>query len=138
MREMGLVMVLVIAVAACGGDDDGGDPCADDACLCLDENVCEIDCLGDGCDLTCADTSECYFLCDDGCTATCDSVSVCEVDCGEGCDVLCTSLSECRVVMVSGVASCEGVSDCAVDCVVGDALEPAEDCGDGTFACGGC
>ena len=135
MRQ--ICVLVMCAVVACGGDD-GGDPCADDACVCLDENVCEIDCVGDGCDLGCADTSECFFVCDDFCTATCDSVSVCEVDCGADCDVLCTSLSACRVVMVSGVVTCEGVSDCIVDCAVPDGVEPAEDCGGGTFACGGC
>ena len=133
MRMAGLLWV--VAIGACGGDDD---PCAEDACICADENVCEIDCVGDGCDLGCVSTSECHFTCDDDCTATCDSVSVCEVDCGFDCDVLCTSSSECSVLMITGVATCEGVSNCSVFCIDGDALFEADDCGGGTYACGGC
>jgi hypothetical protein len=156
MRLAGIALMMT-ALAACGGDDDGGDhPCAIDGCACLEEDVCDLDCdaegcvtdcdgvnvcdvsCGDVCDYACVNGSECYLACDDLCTATCDSVSSCEVDCGEDCDVACVSLSECRVVMVTGVVTCDGVSDCIVDCVTEDGLVPAEECGDGVFGCGFC
>jgi len=152
MRATWLVPFAFVLVA-CGNSG----PCSGGRCDCVDTNDCAFVCTdtpcvgtceslstcdaacGDACDLTCDSTSECDLSCGDACVVDCRSVSTCDVACGVDCAVDCTSLSECRVQMIAGVVRCESVSNCDVDCVLADgSTEPAEDCGGGVRACGGC
>jgi len=149
---MRTVTILALLLAC-----DADDVCVGGRCECVDTEDCEFVCLEepcagvceslttcegtclDACDLRCNAATGCDFVCNDGCQVECTSVSQCLVDCGEGCDVDCSNLSTCRVAMVTGEARCASVADCDVECVLpSGGSAPAEDCGDGRFACGGC
>ncbi|MGE0787685.1 MAG: hypothetical protein AB7S26_18565 [Sandaracinaceae bacterium] len=145
---------LALSLVACDGNVG---PCGVNRCDCVDTSDCEFICVdepcvgtcaslstcggqcGDRCELSCNSTSDCDLGCGDACVVDCRSVSTCAVTCGVDCQVDCTSLSTCRVVMISGLVRCESVSDCDASCALPDGTtQPAEDCGGGVFACGGC
>jgi hypothetical protein len=157
VRSIGLGLLLGLAASpACHGchDDDG--PCRGDSCLCEDFDRCGFECEVDGCfgecrrldvcdaaclddcTLECSDVSQCSLGCADACTVECARVSRCDVLCDEDCDVECSDASTCHVELRSGRVTCARVGSCEVACVVGDATEPAIDCGGGVFVCGGC
>lgn len=154
-----IVLGLLLGAAAspaCHGchEDDG--PCRSDTCVCEDFDACGFECAVDGCfgachrldrcdaacpddcTLECSDVSECSLGCDDACTIECARVSRCDVLCGEDCDVECSDAGTCFVELRSGTVTCARVGACEVSCIVGEATEPATDCGGGVFACGPC
>ena len=147
-------LLLFAVLVACVRVED--DECSGNVCGCGDRDVCDFDCdvddctgsceslsechgsCLDGCGLACRDASDCDLDCGDACEVVCERVSTCEVDCGDDCEVTCRDLSDCDVTMTSGRVVCERVSACDVACIVGDATEPAIDCGAGVWSCGGC
>jgi hypothetical protein len=147
MRSLLKIMVLTLAMAACGDDDEssGEFECTGAECVCPGAGDCDIHCLGE-CDLQCAGSGNCFFACSGGCLAACTGSGQCFVEVGEGSSVACPGSGGCDVECFGDCdVACPGSGTCAVFCA-GDAFCSLEQCSgevqscpDGLAVCnGGC
>ncbi len=156
MRAM--VVVVLVAIASCGGGDSGVD--ASQLNVCYPDGPYQIppgcdlaDCKGRVCDTTCHDGTTCGTLdCTDSpqCRLTCEAntvcgptncrgADVCFVACFSACEVDCDGSPDCGLECLAGApcllrcgASNPGRCGFQGECVDGSAVV---DCGGGVFVC---
>ena len=139
--------VLLIAVAACGGDDNSPVTCVPDGYWTFPAD-CEVAVCGDKvCDMTCEtgmtcgeidcqDSPQCRLDCQPGVTCghmDCRGTGVCLLEChGEGatCDASCEGSQRCAITCTDGAA-------CLLDCgSTPEAICHLDGCISGVVSCG--
>jgi len=133
------VLVILLLVGACGGDDTyhGPPTCSGTGCACSGSgcSCSSSDCTQmceSNCSLACSSSGSCSSQCGANCMATCSSVDRCDLTVGDGSTVQCTS-SHCTVMCLgSCLVQCTS-SPCEVTCNGAAATS----CGaGGAFVCG--
>ena len=116
-----LLIVAVLATAACGGDDsaEGDVECSGASCVCPASGDCRVECTAD-CDLQCAGSGDCDFTCGADCAAACTGSGACMVTVGTASTVACTGSGVCDVLCLGDCeVTCPGSSTCIVECADG-------------------
>jgi hypothetical protein len=110
-------LLFALGPGSCGGDECEGDcTCEGGACVCPSTGVCLVDCTAD-CDLQCAGSGDCDFLCGDGCLAACTGSGFCVVDVGADSQVDCPGQGGCEVICHGDCnVDCRGSGECVVHC----------------------
>jgi len=111
----------------CGGDEDckgNEEGRHEPLCDCPDTGDCNVECVGDNCDLECTGSGSCDLMCGTNCDIQCTGTGDCVLDLEHNSSVVCSGSGNCDILCRgSCVIYCTGTGSCTAQCGVSANVE---------------